>query len=324
MTPCQEELTRNQMQRNTAQALLTLSVTFVVTLTAFLFLARWHWAPELFTHFRLPYLFVFTFVLLITLLVSQWKRSIAVGICLIIQILSVAPHYFPHFKDHREGQGTVLKVISFNVLSSNTEYERVLSFLEKEEADVILLQEINPAWMNSLKALRDKYPHRIEYPRQDNFGLLLLSKLPLASHEVVRIPETNTPFIIANLDWNGENLRFFGAHPYTPLSAQGARSRNISLQIIKERSQTTSGLQIIAGDLNCSAFSPHFTSLKKGLRDSAAGRGYSATWQRKHPILGIPIDHILTSEELVCNDFQIGQKNGSDHSPLIGIYQRAR
>jgi len=307
-----------------ATPLLSLSVTGVVTLTLIIFLARWHWAAELFTHFRLPYIVGFTFVLLITLSKAMWKSASCVSVCLLIQLYSVAPHYLPTFKDQREGAGESLKVISYNVLSSNTRHEEVLSFLKKENPDVLLVLEVNHEWMTALGELSEKYPNRIEKFRQDNFGLLFLSKLPFHSHEVVHLSPGDPAFVLADLDWNGESVRFFGAHPLTPLGGRGAKSRNATLQEIKKRSLAATGPQIIAGDLNCSAFSPHFRSLQKGLRDSARGQGYTATWRRGHPIWAIPIDHILTSEDLVCTDYQIGPKNGSDHSPLVGIYQLAQ
>ena len=308
------------MLKDLTKKLLSLSVTGVVTLTLILFLSRWHWAAELFTHFRLPYIVGFTF----TLSKAMWKPSAFVGVCLLIQLYSVSPHFLPFFKDKREGIGAELKVISYNVLSSNTDHENVLSFLEKEDADIVLLLEVNQTWMTALGELNLNYPYQIGRPRQDNFGILLLSKLPLTSHEVVRPSPEHSAFIVANLDWNGQNLRFFGAHPFTPLGGSRASARNISLKEIKRRSLATTDPQIIAGDLNCSAFSPHFHTLQKGLRDSARGRGYTATWRRGHPIWAIPIDHILTSESLVCADYQIGPKNGSDHSPLVGVYQLAK
>lgn len=300
-----------------------LAVVATVALTLFLMLARWHWVPELFTHFRILYALGFGLLLAVVLLQRRWWSAGLVALCLLLQLGTLAPHYLLFYKDRRAGQGEELKVISYNLLSRNTEAEAVNNFLRKEDADVVLLLEVNQRWLASLAALDDLYPHRAARPQEGYFGIVLLSKLPITSQEIVQPSLEKSRFLVADLDWDGERVRLFGAHPYTPLGERWAAARNASLAAVKERSQETSGMQIIAGDLNCSAFSPYFRDLRKGLRDSARGRGYSATWRRGHPIWGIPIDHILTSEHLVCTEFIIGPQNGSDHSPLIGRYRRA-
>lgn len=300
-----------------------LAVIATVALTLFVGLARWHWLPELFSHFRILYALGFSLAFTLLLCRKRWWSASLVGLCLLLQLGTLGPHYLPFYKDRRAGQGEELKVISYNLLTRNTEEAAVVSFLKKEDADVVLILEVNHRWLKALAELDELYPYKAERPQEGYFGIVLLSKLPITSQEVVQPSAEQSRFMVADLDWNGENVRFFGAHPYTPLGKRWAASRNASLKAIKARSQATSGMQIIAGDLNCSAFSPHFRDLKKGLRDSARGRGYSATWRRGHPIWGIPIDHILTSESLVCEDFEIGPQNGSDHSPLIGRYRQA-
>ena len=301
--------------------LLTYSTIAAVILTTLLLLARLHWFLEMLTHFRLPCALGFLTLAILLLLTKSYKQVIAVSTCLFLQLIPLSHHYLPFTKDDRAGSGPQLKVITFNVLTSNPNKDQVLTFLKSENADLVCLQETSTEWLTALKPLKALYPHSIEYPRSDNFGLLILSRHPITSHQLDNNPSLATPYLRAKIDWLGNDLTIINAHPMPPMRKNAAQSNHATLALIQRHSTQTQNPLIVVGDFNHTAYSHRFNPLKKTLYDSSQGRGYPATWRRGHPLLALPIDHILYSKDLVCLERTIGERHGSDHSPIIATLQ---
>jgi endonuclease/exonuclease/phosphatase (EEP) superfamily protein YafD len=284
-------------------------------------LARFHWTFDLLSHFRLQFAVALLSLAALLTTIRKWKPAAVVGLCLLPQLWALSWHYWPFAKDQRASTGPELKVMSFNVLSSNDHYQRVLDLVAKEDPDLLFLMEIDSKWHRKLASLRKRYPFSGQQLREDNFGVLFFSKVPLIRSTILSDEEIQVPLLMAELTWQGENLTFIGAHPLTPLSKNNARVRNAAFQRIHELSENEETL-LVAGDFNCSSYSPHFRALRKGLRDSARGRGNVTTWHRFSPLLAIPIDHIFYSANLVCTSRAIGPGCGSDHSAVLATFRK--
>ena len=76
---------------------------------------------------------------------------------------------------------------------------------------------------------------------------------------------------------------------------------------------------IVAGDLNLTPWSPFFREFvdRSGLRDSRRGFGVQATWPSRLGMAGIPMDHVLVSQDGSVIDRRVGPSFGSDHRPVI-------
>lgn len=294
-------------------------------LTILLLLARFHWLLERFTHFRLPFAIGLLILLTVFLWKKSWVTSLALALCLLLQAIPLSHHYLPFTRDTRPSHGPSLTVLTFNVLTNNPQKKEVLAFLTEQDPDLICLQETSSEWLAALQPLRQRYPHLISHPRSDPFGILLFSKHPITK-QLLPSQKRASPYLTATIDWHGTPLNLINAHPLPPIHRDGARSRNDILARIRDdvAISTEAGVPIIAaGDFNCTRYSPEFAPLKESLRDPARGRGYPATWQRGNPLLGIPIDHLLYTSDLVCTHYRIGPRNGSDHSAVIATFRAA-
>ena len=294
-----------------------------ILLTLLILLGNLHWFPQMLTHFRLPCALGFLTLIILLLICKLFKNALSITLCLILQLIPLSHHYLPMLKDNREGSGPQLKVISFNVLTSNPNKESVLQFLQNEQADIVCLQEVSTKWLAALRPLSAHYPYKLEFPRSDNFGLLILSKHFITNHQLNNSPSLATPYLTAEITWQDTKLTLINAHPTPPMSKQAYQANRKTLELIQSDSMNAQNSLIVVGDFNCSTYSPLFTPLKKALRDTSRGRGYPATWKHGHPLLGIPIDHILHSPDLICLHRRIGEQHGSDHSPIIATLQVA-
>ena len=275
-----------------------------------------HFAIQLFTHFRLQYLVVsLGLLLLFKYLRSPWLTgAIAAGV--LLNAILVLPWYVG--EDETSG-GVELKLLHANVLSSNTEYGRLISLLDTEAPDLVMLQEISPDWLVALDELRADYPYSYAEAREGNFGIALFSRVPLRSVSHFDSPPFGYPTIVASLDIDGRVLHFIGTHPMIPVSGTFYDARNEQLAGVARLLGKQAEPKILVGDLNLSQWDLNYKYLEQqgGVRNARKGFGILPTWPVFMPFAMIPIDHVLVSETISVTGFYSGPRIGSDHLPLI-------
>lgn len=271
---------------------------------------------QLFTHFRLQYFVVAALLVVAFVLLRDRRYAVLMLATAFINGAHVLPWYFdePYSAGGRE-----LTLLQANVLSTNTDYESLLALLEREQPDVVVLQEVSPAWAQALEPLNSDYPHRVVEPRDGNFGIALLSKYPLAATAVVASAPLGFPTIVATLDVSGRRLQLVGTHPMIPLGSRNFADRNTQLETVANLLRRSDGARVLVGDLNASMWDLHYRALESrtGLRNVRRGFGVTPTWPTFLPFAMIPIDHVLVSGEVGVVDVHSGPRIGSDHLPLI-------
>jgi endonuclease/exonuclease/phosphatase (EEP) superfamily protein YafD len=292
----------------------------VCVVMVFSLLGMWgghHWMLDLLSHFRLQYFWALVLGAIILGMARCWRWCmISVGMVVVLG-MTMGRFYLPV---PREVAGETLKLISFNVHTSNDRHDEVISFLRAEDADVVFLMEVNRDWGERLRALDDVYPYRLSRVREDNFGVFFLSKVPFKEGGVRYFGVAEVPSIEAVTDWSERELRIVGTHPVPPVGREGSRLRNDQLDVLNAHLSGDRGQSVLlAGDFNVTPFSPHYGGFLEGtgLRDAALGFGLKATWNRRFPWVAIPIDHVFVSEDVVVLERRIGEACGSDHHPVV-------
>lgn len=299
-------------------ALLTVAVTSILALlTSAGFLARIWWRFEQAAHFRLQYFVLLLAAAVVLAALRYWRWAVLAVAIALVNGLIVVPIYWPSSQSLPSAEP--LRLISYNVLSHNQQYEDVKRFLHEQNADLVLLMEVNLEWSQQCKKLQDLYPHQQLVPRTDNFGIALLSRPAWDSIEVIELAQSELPTIVAKYTINGQPLTIIGTHPLPPGSAQMAQERNEALAKLGQFAQQTATATLVTGDLNVTSYSPYFHDLlnASGLRDSRQGIGIQASWSAGKPGLELPIDHCLVSPEIVVHARNVGPYMGSDHRPVI-------
>lgn len=275
-----------------------------------------HFAIQLFTHFRLQYVVVsLSLLLLFKYLRSPWLIG-ALAASLVLNASLVLPWYVG--EDETSG-GVELKLLHANVLSSNTEYDRLISLLDTEAPDLVMLQEVSPDWLVALDELRADYPYSYAEAREGNFGIALFSRVPLKSVSHFDSPPFGYPTIVASLDIDGQVLHFIGTHPMIPVRGTFYDARNEQLAGVARLLGKQAEPKILVGDLNLSQWDVNYIHLEQqgGVRNARKGFGILPTWPVFMPFAMIPIDHVLVSETISVTGFYSGPRIGSDHLPLI-------
>lgn len=301
--------------------LLSASGVLICAATLAGFLGRFWWGFELATHFRVQY----AVMLAVTsaLLCRQQHLAGLFALFALVNGLILAPRFLPlPIEDGQSSQARpALRVLLANVNSANRDARRIRETVLASQADFVALLEATPWLLEQLSDLADRYPHRVAAPREDNFGIALLSRQPFLRAEVVQFSTAGLPSIIAELADGPRHFTLVATHPLPPVSADLARDRNEQLATLAEFARQSTHPLLLVGDLNISPWSPHFARLlaDSGLRDS--GYGISPSWPVGWLPLQIPIDHALFSAGIHIKYRKTGTDLGSDHYPIIVDFQ---
>ena len=119
-------------------------------------------------------LFAFVSTLLVFILLKD-KKFIIINTAIVFYILtSIIPFYFSNEESIKPNK--TLKLFYTNVLTSNQNFDALTNLIKQENPDIIGLIEVNKDWESHIHCDLDEYKYIVSLPRDDNFGVLLLSK----------------------------------------------------------------------------------------------------------------------------------------------------
>ncbi|WP_245239625.1 endonuclease/exonuclease/phosphatase family protein [Methylobacterium variabile] len=211
-------------------------------------------------------------------------------------------------------------ILIVNVLQSNRAYDRLLRLVEQSDPDLILALETDAGWRDALRPLRARYPHGVDQPQDNTYGLMLYSRLPLDDVRVCFLVEDDVPSVRAGVTLpSGERFTFHGVHPRPPHPGQSSAPRDGELVLIAREVAREGGPAVVAGDLNDVAWSRTTRLFQAigGLLDPRVGRGAYPTFHAGWPMLRWPLDHAFFSEHFLLARLERLPDIGSDHFPIL-------
>jgi endonuclease/exonuclease/phosphatase (EEP) superfamily protein YafD len=241
-----------------------------------------------------------------------------------INLAVVAPLYLgsPGESDH---SAPVVRVMSFNLLSTNDHYREVADFIELNQPDVVLLHESSLPWETAMASAALDYD--VFKARSDDliFGTLVLVKQSIESFDIVSFgfAETDPRAVevrMSDPSWGGRPLSLLSVHPLAPTEPERANLRDAQLEFAADWASQQSDLYMVAGDFNATPWSWPFRNMISvgGLRNSQIGFGVQATFAaNSNALFRVPIDHLLQSEGMTVRNRSLGPAMGSDHFPVI-------
>ncbi|QIF00770.1 endonuclease/exonuclease/phosphatase family protein [Roseimicrobium sp. ORNL1] len=341
--------TRNVLQRGLLR--LAQAAIVIMAFVALGNLAGSEWGPlKKLVHFPAHWAPLALVTALTLAVMKRWKWAAAASVLAVGFGAQVATLWLPPSQDTTVTTAAgapppaTLTVLSFNVFRGNKRHKEVLDALQKEQADVVYLTEMSPEWFCGLKPLEKDYPHRVTKKNSSDW---LLSKHPLENAEILSmtyasarsaladspgnatLPEEwsstwhNDDLVVGTVIFHGTRIRLAALHPPIPSNASRVIQQRACAAIYARalNSDPKADAKLLMGDFNTTSFSPTFRSIlsRTGLSDTAQGYGYLPTWGPRLPRepilpwLGIPIDHILASENVSILHYETGPPLGSDH-----------
>lgn len=250
-----------------------------------------------------------------------------------------------------------LKVMSFNVrlqnqyqwLEQDDVPQKIYELIDKENPDVLLLQEYRKEWPEAPKNLGYRYAHT-RMSESGNYGSAIFSRFPISGNMVLEFKgdsATNNQFHFADIVWKDQTIRFINIHlasvglgdsdykllenPENTADGElerglrsigkslntGFKRRAIQIESVKSAIADSPHPVVLAGDFNDVPQSFVYHQVDLELKDSymESGRGFGKTYVKSPAPLRI--DFIFHSKELRAFNFNVIREELSDHYPVI-------
>ena len=230
---------------------------------------------------------------------------------------------------------------------------RVIRYLQRQEADIICLQEVdvykNDKYLTlpELRKALEKYPYTYFdfkiYNKRHQYGLAVFSKYPLSNKNTIRYSSRGNISDYCDVAVGKDTFRLFNNHLESnglvvkdlPDSIESAalkesvqrisdklesarKIRQVQANAIRAEIQQSPYPVIVAGDFNVTPLSYTYFTIRGGeLRDcflATSWGKWGATVVKRH--LGVRIDYLLCSRKLHPVETHIDRINCSDHYPM--------
>jgi len=306
----------SELKRHAAFKLVNVLAYLAILGTLGGFFARFWWPLELMCHLRFQYCWFLLLLCGLMASVGYRKHAVVAGVGALLNLALIIPLYFgaaPSLAGESQ-----LRVMSINVLTSNRDYDEVLSIVKQDDPDVVVFLEVDQRWIDGIAAIQETLPHAHVAPRDDNFGIAIYSRKPLSDCRFIDLAGHSIQAVVATANISGKDVRIIGGHPFPPLSGNCAATRNKQLQHMAQLAAEYSGPTILTGDLNTSSWSPYFQDLLRDgeLTDTRQGHGLQHTHTMFY-LVRLTIDHILVSKHIRTNDRWVTPCIGSDHDAVV-------
>jgi endonuclease/exonuclease/phosphatase (EEP) superfamily protein YafD len=262
-------------------------------------------------------LFVFIFIQLKRDIFALWMLLLAVGF--IIPVLQAfAPAPIPIGKAQAS-----IKILQFNILFKNNDFAKSIPWIIKQNADIVVLQEVNESRAAELDELKKHYKwSRVKTNnRREAFGMAIFSNVPVNKFDYIAINDgwnnyTRTELLISNI-----KLNLYELHTTPPVSKHFYEQRNIGMSLLADTlREDKTPHRLLLGDLNSTIYSPNFQNIitQADLHHAQQGYNMEGSWPSMLPsFLRIGIDQMLASKQIKIESRVIAPYKGSDHLPVI-------
>ncbi|TWT67185.1 endonuclease/exonuclease/phosphatase family protein [Allorhodopirellula solitaria] len=317
------------LQTNASRLLRALSFVLVIATVASM-LAPFHWVFDTVANLRVQGLIAIAVLSGGALLLRSWWILVVAAMLLLINLSMMN---FGTLADAGDfGSHSGLRIVTTNVLASNPRHDEIIDELESIDADVIVVVELGAKLAaRAGEFFRDSHPYQVFHERETgDFGIGLMSRLPLRSDRALRLDGCPLTLEVVLDDY-----RIIATHPLPPIGQHGFIHRNRQLAMIAEqvRPELARPTQtIMVGDFNLTPWNANFTHFlyESGLRRVGPRWDLRPTWYARldpppglRTLLGLQIDHVLISDDLVGTDYHIGHYCGSDHrSVSVRLHRR--
>lgn len=256
---------------------------------------------------------------------DRWTIAllIASGIALVLSVIKL--HRYSTFvvpdslePEYDDPQRQV-SILSANVRQKNRQIDRFRQVIDTVGADIMIFYETDNWWAEHTAYLKDTYPYHVLVPKNNTYGMLLYSKLPLKDYAVNYLCLEDVPSIHAVVEFrNKQRFELYAVHPRPPRLYQSTDARDSEIVLIGRKIRQTKTPTILAGDLNDVPWSKALTLFRKmsNMIDPRRGRGFFNTYSCHVPFCRYPLDFFYFNSEFRVVDFHREKSIGSDHFPL--------
>ena len=250
-------------------------------------------------------------------------------VAILISALIMGPEYLAAAK--RPGatvSGRSLKLVQFNLWVRNADPEGTARWIEREDADIVVVQEAAGAGAAVILAVADRYPFRsASFAGSDGSTVVLSKTKPRVSGDPSGGVGKRFAGAWATFGRGEAGFTVVAAHFTHPIppGPQQAQSRRLS-EFLKAFDRSN---LIVAGDFNATpwSFALRRQDARFGLaRLTRALFTWPTTrfrrWGLRSPVPFLALDHVYAGSAWRAASVTLGPRLGSDHLPVVVVLER--
>jgi endonuclease/exonuclease/phosphatase (EEP) superfamily protein YafD len=269
------------------------------------------------------------FALLVGLLARRaWPVAAALGLIGVLGLAMVLPRAIGSSEAGATG-GPELTVLTASAYLSRADPDALAALITSRTPDVVVLPEARGVLRDRLQqALVDTsggeegtsgYRVFAADARRDDSPMTVFVRRELGRPTATPNRDTEFPSLILDFDdVDGQSVRVVATHPQSPKPGDtNAWKRDVEAL---SRWCTGDRPTVVAGDLNATLDHAELRDAIDGCTDAASdvGEGLTGTWPSAAPrLLGVQIDHVLTSGGPAAREVEIVDVEGSDHRGVL-------
>lgn len=275
------------------------------------------WRLDKLNHFRWQYLLGLAALSVFYLFTRRWLQLMLalffVGWNAVIVIsIPNKPRY---------SEAPVYKTAAFNMMAHNDEVAQIQAWVEAELPDILVLLEATHTQRELYAALEQTYLHNFQRLIGGGYGCVVFSMYPV--EELPRRPYPGVGTVPVRIELPEGPLTVVAVHPQAPSDPKAWEWRNRTYRDLAKYIREQQGPLILMGDMNSTQWSPFFTQFEEasGLHQPNVRWLPRRTWPAGMPLLWVPIDHFLVSNDIIPVAEWTGPPCGSDHYPIVMLFR---
>ncbi len=222
-----------------------------------------------------------------------------------------------------------LRVTVANVYIGNATPEAAVKSLLETGAEVLVVTERNPAFMNAGAAAgaRDTYRFIVDQPSdRPDYEIAIASRVELGPSSSV-VEQGPLRIVHAQIPCGTRDLAVIGVHLTALVESGGYRAWRREISALREYLGGLDEPFVVLGDFNSTAFRPALTGPMRaaGAHDGHRAAGKGLTRSLKFAAAGLlarlpamaRVDHVFVSRDVYVVDIENLPTSGSDHHPFV-------
>ena len=320
----------------------------VLTVLTFLAYSLPFLAPKAF-----PFLSVLTLILPLFLILNffffvywllQFKRYMLLSGLVLLLGITFINRFYKFSETNLPKEESDFTLMSYNVrlfnlyewLPKDDVPEQISKLIDEKNPDILCLQEFSP----NERVITSMFPHSFVklYGGKNKYGQAIYSNYKMIEKGEIQFPNSSNNVIYADILKGDDTLRIYSMHLqsikistdiHEKLDEEKSKfifnriSEAFTIQqqqaeIIKSHFDTCKHAKIICGDLNNSAFSYVYRTIKGDMKDAFedAGTGFGKSYNFKY--YPARIDYVFVEKSIIVKQFKtLDTFFQSDHFPQI-------
>jgi len=292
-----------------------IGLAILFTVISLGFLSFLHPFFDSLSHFRIHFLIIFAFLLVVLFFMIRGKIRYAI----VFTLLSIFVYLYILILEFEFITPSIIRkqehitMMQFNLRFDNKHIDKLNTYLSKESSiDVATFQEVTYAHKAKLEELKDKYPYQAYCEFATVGGEMIISKYPFTGNGGC---VKGQGLVWREIDTGNKKFSLVSLHLHWPYPYK----QNNQITTLSKELEKIKGPIIVAGDFNAAPWSYAVERIAKASHSRIIS---GVRWSIKvnTPIVPVwlPIDHVLSN--FANKQITVGKDLGSDHLPILSTF----